>query len=392
MGLVLKNVQRIKSGWRYRRRIPGALQEVVGAKEFTKALGSTETIAAKNYAKAEAEFVKLCERAIAKLSGAPQVPTTDSADTPLAKYEKLLSQLRGLRFDPYKAEFDPNDKLDEAEWHARSFAADQIVDSFPVDPKTGDAIGMPSNVLAVVRALNGEMPVRPDVTLSDALKTYLEVKELSPQNNRPEFQRAQRVVGHIEAVLGRNPRLRAINRVEAREVVKALRTGVGAKSAGTVHRYLNSIRAILNCAIREYSITDWVNPFIRIEERNQIQARESRHPFSAEQLAAARSQILDRASMDLQLIWRILEGTGCRLGEVTGLRVSDIRLSGDIPHINVEWHELRRIKNAVSRRLVPLVGDALDAAKEVLARAGSEVAAFPRYCGGRGLMQPPLPS
>ncbi|RUY99159.1 integrase, partial [Mesorhizobium sp. M7A.F.Ca.CA.002.15.1.1] len=94
--------------------------------------------------------------------------------------------------------------------------------------------------------------------------------------------------------------------------------------------------------------------------------------------------LVSHAKTDLQHIWRILKGTGCRLAEVSGLRVADVHLEHAIPHITVEWHDDRRIKNAVSRRNVPLIGDALDAATEAKAAAGNAAMLFPTYGRPKG--------
>lgn len=97
-----------------------------------------------------------------------------------------------------------------------------------------------------------------------------------------------------------------------------------------------------------------------------------------------RKRILGNAKRDLALIWRLLEGTGCRVAEVVGLRVEDVVTDGDFPHIVVTWHEDRRVKTQSSRRSVPLVGDALDAAKEALALPRSDGLLFPGYGHLRG--------
>jgi len=81
----------------------------------------------------------------------------------------------------------------------------------------------------------------------------------------------------------------------------------------------------------------------------------------------------------LGIIWRLLEGTGCRGAEVVGLRVEDVHVTGAYPHIRVMWHEDRRVKTKVSIRLVPLVGDTLEAAMEALDLATGERMLFPSY-------------
>ena len=67
-----------------------------------------------------------------------------------------------------------------------------------------------------------------------------------------------------------------------------------------------------------------------------------------------------------------------RLSEACGLHSSDIRLDCETPHIKLVEHPWRRLKTTSSRRKVPLVGEALWAAKRVI-YTGQEFA-FPKYC------------
>jgi integrase len=86
----------------------------------------------------------------------------------------------------------------------------------------------------------------------------------------------------------------------------------------------------------------------------------------------------------LGLIWRLLEGTGCRGAEIAGLRVEDVQLDVLYPHIRVRWHEDRRVKTRVSIRSVPLVGGALEAAKEAVKIADGSRMVFDRYAHAGG--------
>lgn len=99
---------------------------------------------------------------------------------------------------------------------------------------------------------------------------------------------------------------------------------------------------------------------------------------------ATRQRVLSSCNPALKLVWRILEGTGCRLAEVTGLTVDDVDVSGPFPNIRVTWNENRRLKTETSRRHVPLVGDALDAAQDALKLAVGCTMLFPDYGRARG--------
>ena len=76
--------------------------------------------------------------------------------------------------------------------------------------------------------------------------------------------------------------------------------------------------------------------------------------------------------------------TGCRLSEVRGLRVEDVTTEGETPHISVAWHDERRVKAESSFRCVPLVGDALEAAREAVAASEGDKFLFVRYLGKNG--------
>lgn len=78
---------------------------------------------------------------------------------------------------------------------------------------------------------------------------------------------------------------------------------------------------------------------------------------------------------------------GARIGEVAGLRLQDIHVSGSqVPHVVIASHPARRLKTPVSARKVPLVGAALWAAQRIYATASpGQALAFPRYLRGSSI-------
>jgi integrase len=79
------------------------------------------------------------------------------------------------------------------------------------------------------------------------------------------------------------------------------------------------------------------------------------------------------------LIALIIE-TGARLGEITGLALSDLVLDADIPYVIFKDHPWRSLKNNGSARNVPLVGASLWAATRIVQTAKTDqFFAFPRY-------------
>jgi integrase len=177
--------------------------------------------------------------------------------------------------------------------------------------------------------------------------------------------------------------LASLTRGDARNVRDYLLRDL-AMNPATARRYINDIRAVLNLGITELDLQDTANPFHNLPIRLETTAVAERSPIPDDLLSPIRARIEAHAGADLWQIWRIVEGTGCRLGEVTGLMVSDLRLDAPVPHINLIPHPHRRLKTAGSVRLVPLVGEALEAAQAVLDAAGGSPFLFPRYGRVRG--------
>lgn len=173
--------------------------------------------------------------------------------------------------------------------------------------------------------------------------------------------------------------------------VKLTGRGVGEKvSPATVSRELSIVSAVINLAAKEFDLPgSFQNPFndlpvVRKRKGEGEKASDKRDPLPPEVLKEVRARVLAGAGPELALIWRLVEGTGCRIAEVSGLRVEDVEATGDLPHIRVEPHSLRSLKTSTSRRDVPLVGDTLGAAKEALKLAGEGNMLFPSYGRTRG--------
>ncbi|MGN7871771.1 tyrosine-type recombinase/integrase [Paracoccus sp. 22332] len=237
----------------------------------------------------------------------------------------------------------------------------------------------------------------PQATLADAVKLYLREK-LGEGGDSPDDKtivRVRRDVGRISEALGiADPVLSSLTREDARTVrdyllVRIKRTGEKV-SAASARRELNTIRAVVSYAVAERLLpASFDNPFNSLSTTGQRGAgpstgeSENRGPLPPAILQEVRKRVVGGAGEELGLIWRLLEGTGARVSEVAGLRREDIVLSGPVgqvlPHMRVAWHENRRLKTQTSIRHVPLVGDALEAAKEALGRPGVGPMLFPSY-------------
>lgn len=386
MGLVLKHIEQTKSGsWQYRRRVPKDVAEVIAKREFKRKLGDSQRAALAAYPRYHAEVER--EIAEAKLGRVRSGLANSGQATEREAYAEALRR----RADLVSAGASQDD-LD--------IVADTLADKYPQDED--GPLGVPPldrYTINLLRDAPGKIKA-PEPTLGDALQLYL--KEHLNEDHKDTDSRvvglARRVIDAAISAMGRDPALSTITREDARMVrdemldrVKVRGRGVGAKvSAATVSRELTIITAIINFAKVEFGLGDNVqNPFSRLPVERVAKgqgrkASEKRDPLPADVLTETRGRVLANGSQALALIWRLIEGTGCRIAEVTGLRVEDVRVDGELPHIRIEPHNLRGLKTESSRRQVPLVGDALAAAKEALEVSPGALMLFPDYGRVRG--------
>lgn len=380
--MALEHVQPRGNRKVYRRKVPKPLQGILGKTEMVLRLGKTDAEVRKQYDATHAEAEQIFAKAWDELHG---VKAPAAKLTARELFDQATKRLRDLGFNPYRdGSGEPDDPEELAEWIARDVVAEEIVKGYPRDEETDHPIGVSDEDRALLTLLtSSNKPVGPSPTLEDAKRLYLKVRftktNPSEKSKKRDEQQADRVVGHVKSALGYDPVLADMKRADARKVADAMLKEI--PTAATVDRYLNVVRAIVAHGIREFDLTGTRNQFEKLDvaDSGREPDKRKRLPFTPEQLVATRERVLDRAAPDLQQIWRLLEGTGCRLSEITGLRVSDVRLDAQYPHIDVEWHDERRVKTEVSRRKVPLIGDALEAAKEAVKAAGESKMLFSRY-------------
>ena len=376
MRLVLKYAKRAKSGgYIYRRRVPQDLLSIIGKREFKPVLGETEAVAVRAYARVHDAVEHQIRRARRALlaergSAADDITPAERFAAAQGSVSDLLRGVVGLSDD-----------------EAREVIAEGIASKYPFDAETGCPIGISDFDRSRLRLLADEKAEHPKKTVEDAARLYVQERlgGGSTGESKKNAQRAQRIVGYVQAALGKNRALEELTREDGRKVrdfmLGVSKVNGAIKRPASVKREINQLKAIFNFALHEFELTGKaINPFSKMEIPGLDQEAESeqRDPLPAEVIAAVRDR-LRTAKPELGLIWRLLEGSGCRLAEITGLRVEDVESTGEWPCIRVTWHEERRVKTKASRRYVPLVGDALLAAKEALELPRSGPMLFPSY-------------
>jgi integrase len=366
--------------------VPKEVSAIITKREFKRKLGESEREALAAYPRYHAEVEK--EIAEAKLGRVRSEVASSAKATEREAYAEALRR----RADLVAAGASDRDL---------ALTADSIAEAYPhgYDYEPEGVPPVERHTINLLR-LGPDRYRAPVATLGDARKLYLKehVRADDPTTDSRVVGFVNRVVDAAIAVIGRDPELPSITREDARKIrdemldrVKVTGRGVGEKvSASTVGRELSILSAVVNYGIRELGLPDsTTNPFhglpvARVAKGRGQKPGEKRDPLPPEVLKAARQRVLAACNPALQLVWRILEGTGCRLAEVTGLTVDDVDASGPFPNIRVTWNENRRLKTETSRRHVPLVGDALEAAKEALKLAEGCTMLFPDYGRVRG--------
>ena len=222
----------------------------------------------------------------------------------------------------------------------------------------------PASQLLVDPEHKSEMPL-----ISEILECYLETKGCGKA--KLFFVHAKRNVGYVISALGD----KSIDLYSKKDAVEfrnwLIKRGLQSSS---IQRVFSSVKAILNFAINEFGY-DYANPFTGVYIAPE-EEKEKRRPLTLEELKRL-SGACRREDDDLRHLLALLLDTGMRLSEAAGLHVDNIHLDQKLPYLEVCPNKSRRLKTSNSKRIIPLVGTSLWAARQV---AKNQVNyCFPRY-------------
>lgn len=369
----LKYLRKTRGGLGYRRDFPLGLRAVLGKNTFTQPLGKTEADAARNWDVAHKAYEKLVLEAARK---AVSQASPGAMASPLEIHRETGRYLRSLGLSRDAPIVYSGDAVSLEEAEGREAVAEAILDNYRNHSGPDEFRPLSPEDERRVRAIYSGMGSSPSPKLSDAVALYF--KERPQQAQHKERQRINRAVRRLEALLGPDPAITGISREDARGFRDSL--FAGGLAPGSVNRELVIIKAIFNMAKREFELAVWVNPFNGITQQDDRADLDKRDKLSPEIRGAVLERLKKRSrGADFSRIWRLLDGTGCRLAEITGVRVGDIKLEAGLPHIDLVEIPERGLKTTSARRLVPLVGDALVAAKEAVEASADGVFLFKRY-------------
>lgn len=215
---------------------------------------------------------------------------------------------------------------------------------------------------ALVQRLQGDKAPDTSPLLSVARDTDIEAGR-GGTDTRP----IRYAVKHFIEVIGDRP----VTDIARADVETWLASFTGAPA--TTRRRLASICGLMNRTFLSLEINQ-MNPFAkhRIKDSN---GNSKRLPFSAAHLNLIDAHLTSpRVNRDTRNIVNMLRNTGCRLSEIGGLVVSDVRLDdGDIPFITIRDNATRGVKSDAGTRRVPLIGVAFTAAQDAMEHAKKRV-------------------
>lgn len=352
----------------YQRAVPTDLRDRYPGATIKRDLKTTDPI---KVARLVEELNRSIEAEWAGLRAAPE-------SSPQSLKAHADAVLRAWGLAPHPTENDPqavsllHDYLDDKRvTYAETAAVELGADAEHIYREASPREYLTPVELQAVQNLYGKP--EGSATITDALEVHLETNRKRDDVKFTTY--ARRAFKSLVAVTG-DKEIKNFTRADARKfIAKGLEESL---KTATIRRRINSFRAVWSSYRRECD-PQLPNPFEGLAIPGEGLDKKTRVPFTTEELKLLISACHSKDD-DLRWILAMLADTGARLAEVVGLTLKDIVLEGEVPHIIIQPHPWRSLKNAASARVVPLVGASLWAAQRVKSTANDDqVFAFPRY-------------
>ncbi|WP_298912166.1 hypothetical protein [uncultured Roseobacter sp.] len=343
----IKHVDKRPNGvLRFRRRFPKDVAEMLGEPALQVHIKNRDGLAFhREYQAIMQEFDRMVSEVRSRIDGNDTRLPIERWYEALLKREKLASETIGLEEDP-------------------EFAAREIAKGLSEQPNTDPLL---------LKALVNPDADAPELSLQDAKMMYARDKRF-PDN---EIVRLDRITRRLEEALGPldEVTLEGLRRDHGRRymdlMLKTTKSDGQPLSVATCSKESKIIAAMVNHAMREGDI-DTKNPFIGLPWPKDTGPKVNKKlPLPDGLIENVEERLKEGRTKELPVMWRLLKGTGMRLGEIAGLCYEDIVLDAETPHILVRPNAIRDHKTASSNRSVPLAGGTLTAAEEALEGVGS---------------------
>ena len=157
------------------------------------------------------------------------------------------------------------------------------------------------------------------------------------------------------------------------------------RKSETIQKEIKFIKAVINKGMRELGINAR-NPFDGVRANKLGKDTVKRETLNTAGLKEVIAVCKEKGD-DLALILLLIAFTGARLGEIIGLRLQDVRLTGKVPSIHIREYGSRTLKTSNSARELPIHPSVLPFVREQCKAVTKEKkkVLFPRYADGKSM-------
>ena len=233
----------------------------------------------------------------------------------------------------------------------------------------------------------GTYEVTPDVTWQNLLDMYLEMKRPKPNKPKPRNDRQQikleraatRAFEKVSLVLpqGMDTPLKELDKQTIRETVRDLWP-----IAGTRQKNISFFKAAFKIYSDETDedVTGLNRIFSNIVTDDEARRdKRPRRSFTPEEQGIFIKNVMDNEADELKLLVQIMNATGARNSEVTGLELNDVKLDAEIPNIKYRDNSTRLLDKKGLERSVPISKELADDIKKYLEATELEQILFPYW-------------
>lgn len=351
--------------YRYRRRVPPKLQEIVGKARLYRNLGKTKADVLSNYSMAHTDVEAI-------LSEATETLSLDIEANAQARVE-------------YAKKSERDKVLFLVEQHYGKESA-ELLSSGIVDDNFYDALEGLSQKLSGTISEQTEAIISsgkvPDavITLANAIDAYYEYKttgdvEIDKRLHNRLMANKRNLIKCWGAVKVEKTPIEQLTRRDANAYRDFL---LQTTKPSSVSRNISTINASINWNTREHAL-DTVSIFANMEIKNSAHTKDDRHPLTADEVIQVNGVMKDTTVWPL---WVMMRDLGMRTAEVSGLLVGEISLQHKTLHI--KGNAIRRIKNDGSTRTLPISDEMIELLQPYRQGKDDNEPLFDRYGHGKG--------
>ena len=372
----------------YRRRVPDECRKALGKLEHKVSLKTkVHSVALSRAGEVNAEF----EKAIAQIRGATEINNSSSVN-PIDRQHAIQAAIEFLKEQGIHPSQKPDYTAsgDEVRGYVEAILA---FESNYEDYKPESSESPADKYDQANRILKGAEPVEHETTLKDSVEIYLAInqeKKHRSSHNQKKFEQAiWRATDRLATFLGdtkakgyQTP-LKRFSRALTRSFRDDLRGKNPSWAIATINKDVQRLQAVFIAGSKHFEL-GLANPFAELQlTESKREKSAKRRSFTPTEHADYVEALSTKKNEEMALIALLMLATGCRTGEMAGLKIGEVKLSGNIPYLEIRHNSIRQVKTDSSERDVPVVGSALERLRAYLSKHpkadNPDAPLFPRY-------------